>query len=84
MQGEGAKYLVVNRHSKAHWSETESTCISVDKSKLLEWMEYLIDNIYIKVGNRVYKLLASLWEQIVRHSWPICSSFILNTLTCRD
>ena len=56
----GAKYLVVDRHSEAHWSEAESTCITVDKSKLLEWMEYLIDNIYIKVGNRVYRQIVGI------------------------
>ena len=31
-----------------------TTCINVDKSKLINWMEYLIDNVYIKVGNKVY------------------------------
>ena len=28
--------------------------VSVSKSKLVEWTEYLIDNVYIKVGNNVY------------------------------
>ena len=54
----GAKYLVVNRHGKAHWSLVTSLtaeCTSIDESKLLEWMEYLINNVYIKVGNRVYR-----------------------------
>ena len=34
----GAKYLVVDRHCRAHWSESPSTthvCISVDRSKLI-------------------------------------------------
>ena len=30
-------------------------CYSVSKSKLVEWTEYLIDNVYIKVGNNVYR-----------------------------
>ena len=52
---------VIDRNSKAHWSETELTCIS-DKSKLIEWMEYLIENIYmyIKVGNRVYRQIVGI------------------------
>ena len=53
----GAKYLVVDRPGNAHWSLVTSLmaeCTSFDGSKLLEWMEYLINNVYIKVGNRVY------------------------------
>ena len=42
----GTKYLIVNRHGKAHW---------FGKSKLVGWTEYLIDNVYIKVGNNVYR-----------------------------
>ena len=30
-------------------------CMNVDKYKLINWMEYLIDNVYIKVGNKVYR-----------------------------
>jgi len=54
----GAKYLIVDRHGRAHWSESPSTtpvCISVDRSKLIAWMEYLIDNIFIEVGNKVFR-----------------------------
>ena len=29
--------------------------LSVSKSKLVEWTEYLIDNVYIKVGNNLYR-----------------------------
>ena len=54
----GAKYLIVDRHGKAHWSQSPSsvtTCMSIDKSKLVELTEYLIDNVYVKAGNRVYR-----------------------------
>ena len=54
----GAKYLFVNRNGKAHWSlepASSTACVSVSKSKLVEWTEYLIDNVYIKVGNNVYR-----------------------------
>ena len=46
--GVGAKYLILNRHGKAHWSlepASSTACVSVSKSKLMEWTEYLIDNI---------------------------------------
>ena len=54
----GPKYLIVDRHGKAHWSQSPSsvtTCMSLDKSKLVELTEYLIDNVYVKAGNRVYR-----------------------------
>ena len=44
-------------HGSGHWSlESASSmgCVSVRKSTLVEWTEYLIDNVYIKVGNSVY------------------------------
>ena len=46
----GAKYLIVNRHGKAHWSlepASSIACVSVRKSKLVEWTEHQTDNIYI-------------------------------------
>ena len=32
-----------------------SACVSVDNSKLVEWTNHLIDNVYIKVGSKVYR-----------------------------
>ena len=51
----GAKYLSVNRQGVAYWSiePTPGFCFSFDK--LIEMLEYLIDNIYIIVGNRVFQ-----------------------------
>ena len=46
----GAKYLIVDSHGKPHWSLVPSfvtRCMSLDKSKLVELTEYLID------GNRL-------------------------------
>ena len=54
----GAKYIIVDRHGSGHWSlesASSTTCVSVRKSMLVEWTEYLIDNVYIKVGNSVYR-----------------------------
>ena len=45
----GAKYIIVDRHGNGHWSlksVLSTACVSVSKSKLVEWTEYLIDNIY--------------------------------------
>ena len=67
----GAKYLIVDRHGKAHWSQSPSsvtTCMSIDKSKLVELTKYLIDNVYVKAGNRVYRQ-TSLLERTVHPSW---------------
>ena len=51
----GARFLTVNRQGVAHWivEPTSGFCFSFDK--LLEMLEYLIDNIYIVVGNRVFQ-----------------------------
>ena len=48
----GAKYLIVDTHGKAHWSEAPSSvtaCLNIDKNKLVE------DNVYIKVGNKGFR-----------------------------
>ena len=53
----GAKYLIVDTHGKAHWSKTAAesvSCVSVDKSVLVEWTDYLLDDVDIRVGSKVY------------------------------
>ena len=51
----GARFLTVNRQGVAYWSVEPGFgfCFSFDK--LLKMLEYLIDNIYIVVGNRVFQ-----------------------------
>ena len=54
----GSKYLIVSKDGKAHWSlepSLWSACVSVDNSKLVEWTNYLLNNVYIKVGSKVYR-----------------------------
>ena len=54
----GAKYIIVDTQGKAHWSITPSSvasCMSVDTNKLIKLLEYLIDNVYIGVGNEVFR-----------------------------
>ena len=62
----GAKYLIVDTHGKAH-SSSVTARLNIDKNKLVEWMEYLIDNVYVI---RFFdKLLAFPWAQTVHRSW---------------
>ena len=60
MHVRGAKCIIVDRHGtcNSHWSlepASSNACVSVNKNKLVEWTEYLIDNVYIKVGNNAYR-----------------------------
>ena len=41
----------MDRHGNGHWSlesALSTACVSVSKSKLVEWTEYLIDNVYTR------------------------------------
>ena len=54
----GASYLIVDKNGKAHWSQTPSLsdkCRNIDMNKLIEMLDYLIDNIFIRVGNKVFR-----------------------------
>ena len=51
-------YLIVDKNGKAHWSQTPSLsdkCRNIDMNKLIEMLDYLIDNIFIRVGNKVFR-----------------------------
>ena len=69
----GAKYFIIDSHGKAHWSQVPSSvtgCMSLDKSKLVELTEYLIDTVFVKAGNIcIGRISVSTWEQTVHHSW---------------
>ena len=48
----------MDKYGNACWSDTPSTAsykTSIREDSLIEMMEYLIDNIYIKVGNNVFR-----------------------------
>ena len=54
----GNKYLVVDKYGNACWYDTASTAsykTSIRDDSLIEMIEYLIDNIYIKVGSKVFR-----------------------------
>ena len=69
-----AQFLSLNRQSVAYWSvePTSGLCFSIDR--LVEMLEYLIDYIYIVVGNRVFQ------KHIGTYGYRLCtiaSEFIL-------
>ena len=54
----GAKYLRVNWQGIAHWSKIRSTsncCTYIDQNELMDLLQYLVDNIYVEVGNKVFR-----------------------------
>ena len=51
-------YLVVNKFGKAYWSDipSKSSCSKhITEDKLIEMLEFLIDNIYIRVGKDIFR-----------------------------
>ena len=48
-------FLVVCNNGKVAWSDVPSTRQSLTEDKLISYVEYLIDNIYVSVGNRIYR-----------------------------
>ena len=51
----GAKYLNINRQGIAYWSQSQSGERSILLNELVNMLEYLVDNIFIEVGNRVFR-----------------------------
>ena len=51
-------FLVVDNRDKAYWSDQPSRISSrhsLTEETLIAYVEYLIDNIYVCIGNRVYR-----------------------------
>ena len=51
----GAKYLNIKRQGIAYWSQSQSGERSITLNELVNMLEYLVDNIFIEVGNRVFR-----------------------------
>ena len=52
----GAKYLSINkRNGAAYWAVCRSSNMCIDKNELLELLTYLVDNIFVVLGNRIYR-----------------------------
>jgi len=39
----------------AYWSASHSTHRDIDEKELFDMLEFLIDNVYIEVGNKVFR-----------------------------
>ena len=52
----GAKYLVLQSDGTAYWSNTVSPRYhSIAEDQLVEHIKFLVNNIYIKVGSRIFR-----------------------------
>ena len=52
---QGAQFFSLNRQDVAYWSVEPTSGFYFSIDKLVEMLEYLIDNIYIVMGNRVFQ-----------------------------
>ena len=51
-------YFVADSNGTTYWSEvvsTSSTKCNINEKTLIVYMEYLIDNIYVSIGNKAYR-----------------------------
>ena len=51
-------FLVVDHTGSAYWSDTPSSSRSrhsITEEQLVTHVEYLIDNIYVNIGNKVFR-----------------------------
>ena len=75
----------MDRLGNGHWSlelALSTACVSICMSKLVEWTEYLIDNVYIKVGNNVYRQTIGIpMGKNVRLGWQTCFYFVTSIRT---
>ena len=52
----GATYLIVKEDGTAYWSNIASSKHhSIEEARLIEQIKFLVDNIYIQVGNRSFR-----------------------------
>ena len=73
----GSKYIVADTNGNTYWSEvisTFSTKCNIYEKVLIVYVEYLIDNINVSIGNKVYR-------QFVGILMGIFFSFIMSIIT---
>ena len=51
----GAQYISCNSRGKCCWSNERKYDINIDKSQLIDMINYLVDNIYVSVGNTIFR-----------------------------
>ena len=57
----GATYLIVKEDGMAYWSNIASSKHhSIEEARLIEQIRFLVDNIYIQVGNRMFRQTTSV------------------------
>ena len=62
-------FLVVRSNGKVVWSDVPSTRQSLTEEKLVSYVEYLIDSIYVNLGNGVYRQCVGI---------PMCAPLLPN------
>ena len=51
----GSQYLSINKYGVAYWSQSRSGIRNMDMNELINMLEYLVDNIFIQVGNKTFR-----------------------------
>ena len=51
----GAVYLSVNKRGKSYWAQAPNACMNIDRLEVVAMIDYLVDNIFIQVGNNVFR-----------------------------
>ena len=74
----GAKYVIIKKDGKAYWSNAESTNDhSVTEVQLIEQIKFLIDNIYIEVGNRIFRQTIGIHVPMGTDCAPLLANLFL-------
>ncbi len=77
----GAKYLVVQGDSTAYWSNTMSTRDhSITEDQLVEQIKFPVENIYIQVGNKIFRQTIGIpMGTDCTHFWQTFFFFTMST-----
>ena len=51
----GAQYLAISKKGSGYWAQTRIANVSINKNELIGLIDFLIDNIFIQVGNKVFR-----------------------------
>ena len=51
----GAKYIAISKSGNCYWAQAGIAFMNIDKSELVTMIEYLVDNIFVQVGNKIFR-----------------------------
>ena len=51
----GAVYLAVNKKGICYWANSRGAYMNINKTELVAMIEYLVDNVFVQVGNKVFR-----------------------------